>query len=693
MSAMPDSPMTNMQGGSGPGTGIQDSSGPGFRASSLVDSERTRELDRRAQYFACTQHDWKGYDWDGRAMQAGRPYSQPLMSAEQAPFYVPLRLRRPSSPYRLARVIVNAFTTLLLGEQRWPSISVAGDADTQDFAEALVKAASLPVKFIQARNIGGSSGTVGLSWCYHEGKPRVDVHEGKHCHVQKWASRDDLIPAHVTEIYRYAKDEWDQVKKKMVRNWYWFRRDFTETADIYFVDMLVKQLSGQTQEPEWVIDQERSFEHNDGICHFVWVQNTPTSDVDGLPDYDGLYENFDVIDIIHSVLARAAILNLDPTLVLKMDLDFVQRMGVKKGSDNALTVGPSGDAKYLELGGTCIDVGLKLFDAKRRNALEVAQCVVLDPATLAADGASSVAIRMLYAAMIQRCEGLREQYGAAFKRLLEQMVLVAQRRLGEHVVAVGDDGSEEDGRFIINLPPRVVNTPILDEDDKPTGKENTELVERTPGEGTSFELTWGQWFAPTPVDKAAIVTAISTATGMKAFMSKRSAAEEMASAFNRDPAEELKRLLEDEATSQARNAAMFGEDGGAGGQVGDPNALPPGASGAPTTATPPGLDALQLTPSAVAGIVSVNQYLTLKLGLPALAKRDGSEDPDGYLTITAYMAKTASLVATAAQAEDGQAPGVTHEEPAPGKPLLSKKAEQPPPQTGLPSGDDAKPSK
>lgn len=677
-------PFKGLHGGAGAGTGINDATPGGFRASAFVESERSRELDRRGQYYACTQHDWKSYDWDSRAMQPGRPYSQPLISAEQAPFYVPLRLRRPSSPYRLARVIVNAFTSLLFGEQRWPSIKVAGDADTQDFAEALVKAASLPVRFIQARNVGGAQGTVGLSWCYHEGNPRVDVHEGKNCHVHTWASRDDLIPSHVSEIYRYPKDEWDPIKKRMMRNWYWFRRDFTEDADIYFVDMPMKQVSGQTQEPEWVVDQERSFQHDDGVCHFVWVQNQPSSDVDGQPDYDGLYENLDVIDIIHSVLARAAVLNLDPTLVLKMDLDFVNRMGIKKGSDNALTVGKDGDASYLELGGSSIEVGLKLFDAKRRNALEVAQCIVLDPATLAANGSSSVAIRMLYSSMIQRASGMREQYGAAACRLLEQMVSVAQKRYSESITVVegeGDEASESPGAFVVNLPPRVVSTPKLDDDEQPTGEEDVKLVERNPGEGTNFELTWGDWFPPTPTDQAAAVTALSTATGAKPVMSQKSAVEQMAKVYNLDPAEENRRLLEEAKGAAAANAAMFGDDA-AGGAVGATGELPPGANK---------LDALQFTASDYAGFVKVNQALELKLGLPELTLDNGKPDPDGNLPIAEYKAKHALALAAAAQADKGVAPGVTHEEPKEGEPLLANKAGPPP--LAFPPGGQPPPGK
>jgi hypothetical protein len=713
------------------------SAGKGFRATLFVNSDRARELARREAFFTCTQHDFKQYDFDGRAVQPGRPYSQPLLNSEAAPFYVPLRMRRPSSPYRLGRIIVRSFTTMVFGEDHWPAFTCPADEDTQDFAEALIEATSLPVKMMQARDVGGSCGTVGLSWCYHEGKPRVDVHYGRQIHVHEWANRDDLIPAHVSEIYRYHKDEFDETQQKVVRNWYWFRRDWTQDADVYFKDVLVTTRADKPLEPVWVVDQERSFQHDDGECHFVWIQNKPTNEEDGIPDYDGCYENLDFLDILYSVLGRGTVVNLDPTLVLKMDLDFVQRMGVKKGSDNSLVVGKDGDASYMELGGQSVTSGLALFDSKKRSTLETAQCIVLDPSTLAASGTSGVALKMIYAPMTSCSDTLREQYGTAIVRLLSQMIRVAQAHYGESIVTVDDDGNEEPGQWVVDLPPKVVREPVLDQDGKPTSEEETKFVDRQPGEGTAFKLVWGPWFAQTSADQASLVTALSTATGMKPFMSPESATELLAAAFNRDPAEEVKRMKEHSDTEDAKQMQMLG--GGIGGEVQQPGDLPagatpaapkPGEEGYVPPAPPEGLAgatsapaeaiSIPLTSTDVASVVTVNEYRQHTLKLGPLTKPGGADDPDGFLTITEFKAKRASDIAKAAQADKGQDPAKPPPTPPPfggfgGKPpgAASPFGSKPPgaappfgakpdasspegkPQTGLRPEDDeaAKPSK
>ena len=101
-----------------------------FSAQGFLTSERVKMLGRRESYFRATQHDWKMYDFDGRAILPGPNLTQPLLGAEQIGYYVPLRMRRPPAPYRLARVITNTFTALLFGRGRWPTFRVHGDPRT-----------------------------------------------------------------------------------------------------------------------------------------------------------------------------------------------------------------------------------------------------------------------------------------------------------------------------------------------------------------------------------------------------------------------------------------------------------------------------------------------------------------------------------------------------------------------------------
>lgn len=569
-----------------------------FRGRYLIDSPRYKELDRRQSYYDCTQHDYKQYDFDGRIISttgaAGAGYgatvTQPLLSSERASFFVPLKARRPSSPYRLARVVVNAFTSLLFGENRFPHMRAEADLGTQDYAQTLAKMSGLPVKMIRARNMGGATGTACLSWCFLNGKPRIEVHNSKHAFVHEWADREALIPRHVTEAYLYPKDKWDPQKRTFVRQLYWYRRDWTPNEDILFNEVAFDPARDPAD--SWQPDMGRSVAHNDGVTHFEWIQNLPSEDMDGLPDYDGLYESFDAIDLVLSVITRGAALNLDPTLLLRMDPDQLNRAGVRKGSDNALIVGEGGDASYLELSGQSIEAGLKLFQEKRRTTLEVAQCILPDSSEIAAQGVSAVALRTIYAPMLAKADVLREQYGVGMKRVLENMLAVARdAKAGKTQVFINAKGEQEELPVEVKLPPRVTQEPANDKDVAADGappEPRLRLTPRDPGTAEHLALEWGAYFYPTPTDQQAIVTTMTLAVANQPVMSQQTAVELTARFLGRDPTSEWSKVQHAQASLEKKQADMMGDASGAtGGKVTQEHELPGGAKIKTTQAGPP----------------------------------------------------------------------------------------------------------
>lgn len=597
--------------------------GPSFRARLIVDSERYKLLDRKQSYYTCTQHDWKQFDFDGRPIQQGNPLiGQPNLASAPADWYIPLRTRRPSTPYRLPRVIVDSFTNLVFGYQRWPTIGCSEDHNTEMFARALVELSGLRTLMIKARSLGGSTGTVGFSWRYLRGRPVVQVHSPKHLYVHAWADRERLVPAHVIEMYKFPRDEWDPAKRAFVRNWYWFRRDWTLEADVAFHE----QLFINAQDPTWRIDEENTYKHEDGFCHFIWGQNLPSDapeEVDGIPDYEGLYESFDSLDLLNSVLVRGTTLNLDPTLVLKLDPDIVARTGIQKGTDNALLVGLTGDAKYMELQGTSVQVGTGLVKMLRENALETAQCVVPDPNQIGASGTSSVALKVVYAPMLGKADILREQYEGMIRQLLQQMIQSARRIEDTVDIFLDEEGEEVERRYYFDMPP--YNLEVEDKDPV-TGElvKRTVQVELEPGESDQLTFDWGDYFLPTAQDQQQLATTLvqMTAGGL---ISQESGADLASRAVRIDPRADWKRLQQEKKDKASDQAKMFGgpegdgPQGGMGGRVGGPDELPPGA-------LPRGKR------GAGADVMTVDESRAL-LGLPPLGGEDGA------LTLAEFSAK------------------------------------------------------
>jgi hypothetical protein len=650
----------------GKAVGGADPFNQGFAPSrAILDTARFRELNRRQQYLENRQHDGKLYDFDGRSISkaTGAGATQPMISQEKVPFFVPMRNRRPSSPYRLGPIIVGAFTNLLFGKNRFPQLRVEGDDARRDFTQATSRLAGLPVKMIRARTLGGGMGSVGMSWSFVNGRPRIEVHNAKNIFVHEWADRSALVPAWATECYLFEKEEWDATKRAWAMNWFWYRRDWTLDEDIVFAPV---RFDKSVEIPNWTV--EKSVAHGEGACHFHWCQNLPNDeDIDGLPDYDGLYETCDTLDILYSVLARGGVLNLDPTLKLKMDPELVARGAVKKGSDNAIVTGKDGDAEYMELAGTSIEAGLKLFESKRRSALETAQCIVPDPSEIAANGVSSVTIETLFEPMLGKAAVLREQYGALIVRMLDQINSVATRMIGTRVTVTQDDGSEEEQEVRLNYPPRFERAPVLDDNGLPTGEETVTVVERSPGESGEVELQWPSFFSPTVDDLSKAAPALTAATGGKAFMTQQTATRYMASLVGHDPEAEWKAMQAGLAEEETKTAAMLGDvDDAAAGSVTHTQELPSGATisrsvdiGAKPTDTPADDEdgtkpkggkvagGITLAPTDLATIITVNEARA-SINLPPLP------GPDGDLTMAEFKAKNAKTVASAANAELGK---------------------------------------
>lgn len=639
--------------------------------SSLYDSPRAYELAFRESYFKGTQHDQKASDWDGRVIANNSNGGGSIRTT--APFlgsagalthqYIPLSSRRPSTPYRLAKKVVKAFTALLFGEGRWPQLN-SDDEDTQAFAQALVEESGLALTMIQARNFGGSCGSVGLSWAFVDGKPRVSVHKSRTVHPIAWRDRDMFIPSHVVELYQFEQLAPDE-HGNLVPQAFWYRRDWTEQADVVFIPQPVERAE---DEGEWIwqVDEEATTVHGSGECHFVWIVNQPPEEkgeYDGLPDYDGVYEQCDSIDTLNSVLMSGTIRNLDPTLVVKINpQDGVQPPG-QKGSGAGINVGANGDAKYLELAGTAASAGQGVLTLERGQVLETCECVLLDPDKAAAAGTSSIALKVIYAPMLGPAEILRMQYGTrGIERIINQMLDAARALTEPQTVSVpvfdendepilDEEGNqledEEEAVVELLLEPRTIREQTIDADGNPV--EVTRQVPQTPGSGR-VKLKWGEFFEPTADDRQKETTTIQTAAGSKPVLSQRTAVELVAKTYDRDAGSEWKAVAEEEkARRTAEVEAASGMFPGAGGST-EPDATPPAGEEQGSSNV--------LTPGDTKIIVKVNEARAL-LNFGPLLLPDGTPDPDGLLTVAAYEAKMEAKQTAIGESEGEGESGIT----------------------------------
>ncbi len=553
--------------------GLDEQSASGaFDPGSLFHSPRSSTLAFRFAYYKGQQHDNRQFSMDAQMLPAGGraiPTTQPFIGGQEPNYYVPMSQRRPCAPYRLARKVTGDFTAMLFGQGRWPQMR-SDDDRTQAAAEQLVKESKLASVFTQARNFGGATGTAGVSWCFRAGKPIARAHKGQHIHVLAWEDEDSSVPAHVVELKQRTQLGIDPEDGKLKPLLYWLRRDWTQQADVVFKPTLVNSEEG----PVWQIDEELSWKHQSGSCHFVWIQNLPSEDdsEDGCSDYGETFDQMDALDELNSVHQRGTIKNLDPTLHLRVSTDQQEKAGgsvgiIRKGSDNAIVTDEKGGAEYLQLADT--QVGERAVNQQRQQLLEVMSCIVLDPEKAAAAASSGEAQKLLYAPMLGQCDVLRQQWGPAVERTVNQM-LNCWRQLRETPLPANDAGFElptgDDG-----MPTEVTEEqelPVVQEleygdlDLKPRvvfevdelGAQVKRLVPHEPGE-QDVELEWGPYFKPTGQDKQQITGALGAAAAGKPVLSQETAVALAANLWDKDGNKEWELVQREAGNALDREAA------------------------------------------------------------------------------------------------------------------------------------------
>lgn len=676
----------------------QTTTGPDFQADAFYAGERAKLLDFRDAYFTARQHDGKIWNWDCRTITAAHHPAQPLIGASEPGVYIPMNHRRPSAPFRISRIIVNAFTAMLFGEHRFPTVDSL-DPDTADFAAELMKVSKLRTRMIQARNFGGANGTAILSWWFEGGRPRVRVHNPRFVHVLKWADADDFEIEHAVELYKYPRTELNPSTKRVEKVYYWHRRDWTTSADVVFRP---KKCDEGKRPTPWVIDEERSVIHSSGSAHIVWIQNLPDEDtfsVDGQTDYGENYEPMDELDQLNSVHVGGIKKNLDPTLQLPIDPEDYAMASIQKGSDHAIAIGAGGgQAQYLTLPGDVVTSGKEAVAGLRQQILEATSCVIPDPDKVVASATSSLALKIIYQPMTSKCDIMRDQYGDGIERLLNQMLNVARQHMQDpdaetdeqrfvhepmfdeagNPVVDPDTGERKYERidYRLELESRVIRKEVLDEDGNGTGEFVTREIPRTPGRGR-IRLKWPPYFMPTADDRQKETGADMAGTGSKPVLSQESAVRMFAERNGLDPDEELRRVRADEAREMERQAASqggmwppFGQplENSTAESTSDVDASAPSdveSAAPPVEAQEPGIVetdggiAIELAPTTISKLITANEARRLMRQGPAMLEDGVTPDPAGNLPIDAYAlaleerARVASEAAQAAAAPVG----------------------------------------
>lgn len=407
--------------------------------------ERAWRLDVLGRVLDGTLYDVLAYEFHDERNGAGE--------------YVPLRNRKPSVRYPLARLVVEDSLSLLFGDGHFPTID-SPDRAVRAWLGAVAGAAGLNRVMLEA-GLLGSLGSVAVALRLLSGRVYFEALGTRFL----TPSFDPLAPdtlISVVERYKVAGAVLAARRYDIAlpEREYWFERRWDAGGETWFLPHLV----GAPGAAE--VDEGRSVRHGLGFVPMVWVKNLPGGDgVDGACTFRGAIDSAIEIDYQLSQAGRGLKYSADPTLMIR------EPAGVDgallRGAGNALVLSEKGDARLLEIDGAASAAVIEYVRTLRELALEAVHGNRASPERLAA-AQSGRALEMMNQGLVWLADRLRVSYGAAILRLARMCLLAAAK------FPLVVDG---------------VAAPALDA-------------------GAALSLAWPRWYPPSAAERAADAAAL-----------------------------------------------------------------------------------------------------------------------------------------------------------------------------------------
>ncbi|PCJ22415.1 MAG: hypothetical protein COA94_09110, partial [Rickettsiales bacterium] len=523
------------------GPGILETIEANVRVMGIRSTARARRLMQCRAFYVGSHHDHLSRRWDGSARDPGVGYLHERLKPQGfVPVQsIPYGQRKPDTGMPLARQIINRFSEMLLGQGRAPGLSIPADVDTERYLEAVFSEAMCWDVLMEARDVTGSCGSAAIVPSVVNGVPTAEVLMPFDIHVYRWKNGASWEPLEVVEQRLVDRVVPDPETGKLDVQQYWRTRMWTETHTVTFDDV------PQNWPPEDPIPYrpENRVEHHAGRCPVVWYQNTRSSkSPDGAADCDGVWHLIDQTDRIMSQVYKAARANVDPMLHIKEEERLKKKIGaVTKGG--LVMTSAAGDAKYVEMEGTSISVGLEVVRTLRQEVLQTAECIIVDPASAGAYKTGE-ALQLLWRAMEAKTNRLRVMLTQTIREL-SRIWLSLGRAVG---VANLEDAKPGNG---ILLPPVVELVEQTTEEIVAGERPTPNLTTQSVGTGAHITFKWPPYWNPTAKQVNEMALAMGAAKNAS-LLSSSTRVTEMAKLLGIDPGDEFVKVKREQLEAQQK---------------------------------------------------------------------------------------------------------------------------------------------
>ncbi len=379
--------------------------------------------------------------------------------------YIPLRHRRPSVRYPLARIVVDDSISLVFGDGHFPQIDTDDQALRNALADITTECRLNAV--MQEAALRGAIGSVAILVRVLKGRVFLKVLETLYLTPRWQADAPDTLET-VIEKYKVPGATLAAMGYPIenIRAQYWFMRVWDNAAETWFQPWPVN-----SDEPPH-IDPDRTTTHGLGFVPIVWVRNLPggpdgADGIDGACTFKPAIETSIEIDYQLSQAGRGLKYSSDPTLLIREPAGDTRDL--VRGGGNALVVTEQGDARLLEINGTAAAAVIEYVRALREMALEGVHGNRANADRLTA-AQSGRALEMMNQGLIFLADNLRVSYGDALLQIA-RMIIEAS-----------------------NLYPLV------------THNEPVPAMNRS----TRLRLNWPRWYPPDAQDRAADARTLAT---------------------------------------------------------------------------------------------------------------------------------------------------------------------------------------
>ena len=377
--------------------------------------------------------------------------------------YVPLRQRRPSVRYPLARIVVEDSQALVFGAGHFPVVECDDHARRAVLAR-IGDAARLHSVMLEA-GLKGAVGSVAILLRVLRGRVFLAAMDSLYLTPRWEAEAPDLL-RDVTERYKVTgavlAAQGYEIADPGAE--YWFMRVWDAQTETWFLPWAVNGGEGP------LADASRSVRHGLGFVPLVWIRNLPGGDdIDGGCTFRAAIDSSIEIDYQLSQAGRGLKYSSDPLLLIREPAGSDGE--IVRGGGNALVVSEKGDAKLLEIGGSAADAVIAYVRTLREMALEGVHGNRASADRISA-AQSGRALEMMNQGLLWLAGNLRVSYGDGLLAVV-RMIVRASR-----VFALTLDG-----------------------------------VALGPLDDVALRLDWPSWYPATPQDLQAQAASLATLVG------------------------------------------------------------------------------------------------------------------------------------------------------------------------------------